>query len=263
VAEAEGRRLVRLERRGGVAVVVLADPAARNALSPALAAQLVAVFDELEADESVFAVVVTGEPPAFCGGADLRHLGQADEQGLRDVYAGFLRVGRCPLPTVAAVGGAAVGAGMNLALACDVRLAGPRARFDTRFMALGLHPGGGHTFLLRRAVGHQAATAMLLLGQVVTGQDAVRLGLAHEYVADGDLVEEAVRLAGQAEGTPRELLMRTKASLTRTDTIRTHDEALAAELPDQLWSMRQPAFAERLAALSARISASASRRADR
>jgi enoyl-CoA hydratase len=259
VTEAEGRRLVRLERRGGVAVVVLADPGARNALSPALSAQLVAAFDELEADESVFSVVVTGEPPAFCGGADLRHLGQADEQGLRDVYAGFLRVGRCPLPTVAAVGGA----GMNLALACDVRLAGPRARFDTRFMALGLHPGGGHTFLLRRAVGHQAATAMLLLGQVVTGHDAVRLGLAHEYVADGDLVEEAVRLAGQAEGTPRELLMRTKASLTRTDTIRTHDEALAAELPDQLWSMRQPAFAERLAALSARISTSASRRADR
>src|SRR5207253_5114344 len=72
------------------------------------------------------------------------------QPGLRSVYEGFLRVARSSLPTVAAVNGAAVGAGMNLALACDVRLAGRSARFDTRFLKLGLHPGGGHTWMLRR-----------------------------------------------------------------------------------------------------------------
>ena len=80
------------------------------------------------------------------------------------IYEGFLRVLRSPLPTIAAVNGPAVGAGMNLALACDVRLAGASARFDTRFVKIGLHPGGGHVWMLERAVGPQAAAAMVLFG---------------------------------------------------------------------------------------------------
>src|SRR3546814_21160759 len=98
--------------------------------------------------------LITGEPPAFCAGADLSHLSSsADggaESGLRAIYEGFLRIGRSPLPTIAAVHGAAVGAGMNLAPLCDVRLASPKARFNTRFLQLGLHPGGGHTWLFPR-----------------------------------------------------------------------------------------------------------------
>ena len=89
----------------------------------------------------------SGEPPAFCAGADLSHLGSSQREGLLNIYEGFLRFGRCPLPTIAAVNGAAVGAGMNLALVCDDRIAAERARFDTRFLQLGLHPGGGHTWM--------------------------------------------------------------------------------------------------------------------
>jgi enoyl-CoA hydratase len=252
--------LVRLERRDGVGLVTLADPAARNALSLAMSEQLVAVFDEIEADESVFAAVVTGEPPAFCGGANLGHLGSADEAGLRSVYAGFLRVAACPLPTVAAVNGAAVGAGMNLALACDIRLASPSARFDTRFGALGLHPGGGHTFLLRRAVSWPDATALLLLGETASGAEAARIGLARACLPEDELVEAAVTLAGRARRTPRELLIRIKASLARTDQYTEHGQAVESELTDQLWSMTQPEFAQRLAELTARVSST--KRAD-
>src|SRR5438874_10608284 len=117
---------VRSEIADGVAVVTLDDPERRNALNLEMVDEIVTTFEGLEADESVGAVVVTGAPPAFCAGADLSHLGQAGQGseggGLRSVYEGFLRVQRSPLPTVAAVNGAAVGAGVNLALGCDVRI---------------------------------------------------------------------------------------------------------------------------------------------
>ena len=122
--------LVRSEVSDGVAVVTLDDPERRNALNLEMVDEIVATFDQLEADENVGAVVVTGAAPAFCAGADLGHLGGSQRQGLRSVYEGFLRVGRSPLPTIAAVNGAAVGAGMNLALVCDVRIAARRAKFD-------------------------------------------------------------------------------------------------------------------------------------
>src|SRR5256886_7237943 len=109
--------LVRTEVDAGVALVTLDDPGRRNALSLDMVAEIVSAFDALEGDGSVGAVVVTGAPPAFCAGADLSHLGQAGQGseggGLRSVYEGFLRVQRSPLPTVAAVNGAAVGAGVN------------------------------------------------------------------------------------------------------------------------------------------------------
>src|ERR1700730_8478521 len=137
-----------------VAIVTINDPERRNALTPGMIDELVAAFDRLDADQGVGAVVVTGAPPAFCAGADLSHLGASpSESGLRGIYAGFLRVGRSRLPTTAAVNGSAVGAGMNLALCCDLRLAARRAKFDTRFLQLGLHPGGGDTWMMRRGVG--------------------------------------------------------------------------------------------------------------
>src|SRR5579862_3335084 len=114
----------------GVAVVTVNDPERRNAITPPMIEEVIAAFDRLEADASVGAVVITGAPPAFCAGADLSALGASPSpEGLRGIYEAFLRVGRSPLPTIAAVNGAAVGAGMNLALCCDVRVAARRARF--------------------------------------------------------------------------------------------------------------------------------------
>jgi enoyl-CoA hydratase len=245
---------VRVESADGVGVVTIDDPDRRNALSADIVAAMVAAFDDLESADEVGAVVVTGSPPAFCAGADLSHLGTSRREGLLGIYEGFLRVARSPLPTIAAVNGAAVGAGMNLALACDVRIAARSARFDTRFLQLGIHPGGGHAWMLRRAVGPATAAAMLLFGEVLDGDEAARAGLAWRCVDDAELVPASVEMAARAAAAPRELVRRTKASLTRSATIADHATAVEGELVDQLWSMDQPEFAERLAAMQRRIS---------
>lgn len=248
--------LIEVERNDRVAVITLDDPARRNSLSLELCAELAAAVEELETDDSCGAIVVTGAPPAFCAGADLTQLGESRRDGLLAIYEGFLRLARSPLPTVAAVNGAAVGAGMNLALACDLRIAGRAARFDTRFLDLGIHPGGGHTWMFRRIAGQQAATAAVLFGQTLDGAEAERIGLVWRCVEDDELVEVAVSIAARAADVPAELSRRTKQTLADVATIGSHREAVERELVDQLWSMDQPAFAQRLAALHARISGS-------
>ena len=160
--------------------------------------EIVAAMDAFEADESVGAVVVTGTPPAFCAGANLGNLAEADGDSLGRIYEGFLRIARSPLPTIAAVNGAAVGAGMNLALGCDVRLTARRAKFDTRFMQLGLHPGGGHTWMLRRIAGPQVTMAAVVFGEVLDGEEAARVGLAFRCVDDDELLPAAQAMASRA-----------------------------------------------------------------
>ncbi len=244
---------IRSEIKNRVGLVILDAPERRNALDLDMCDEIVATLDALEGDGDVGALVVTGEPPAFCAGADLSHLGASQRDGLRRVYEGFLRVARSPLPTIAAVNGAAVGAGMNLALACDLRLASRSAKFDTRFLQLGIHPGGGHTWMLRRAVGPQAAAAMVLFGEVLEGVEAERIGLVWRCVADHELLAAAHQVAARAAAGPPELVRRTKATLADVATITEHAEAVERELEPQVWSINQPAFVERLAALQARI----------
>jgi enoyl-CoA hydratase len=249
--------LVRSEISAGVATVTLADPDRRNALTLPMVTEVMDLFDRLEADPAVGAVVVTGEPPAFCAGADLSHLSSSSEggaePGLRAIYEGFLRIGRSPLPTIAAVNGAAVGAGMNLALVCDVRLAAVRARFDTRFLQLGLHPGGGHTWMLRRIAGPQAVAAAVLFGEVLDGAEAERIGLVWRCVADDELLGAAQDMAARAAAAPHELVARTKATIADMAGIGDHGAAVDRELVPQVWSLGQPAFKERVAALQAKI----------
>lgn len=258
-------------RAAGVAVITLNDPDKRNMLSEEIVDALVAILDRVEADESVGAIVVTGAGRAFCAGANLGNLGRAGEAargaqptaergtGMRSIYEAFLRFSRSPLPTLAAVNGAAVGAGMNLALACDIRLAGRSARFDTRFLELGLHPGGGHTWMLQRLVGPQTAAAMVLFGQVLDAAAAAERGLVWSCVDDADLLAEAVALAGRAAAGPRELAMRIKASMGLVARLDDHDGAVDAELEAQLWSLGQPFFAERLAVVRQRVSGGSTR----
>jgi enoyl-CoA hydratase len=249
--------LIRTDVREGVATIILADPDRRNALTLPMVDEVCAALDELEADESVGALVVTGDPPAFCAGADLSHLsgaaGGGAESGLRSIYEGFLRIGRSPLPTVAAVNGAAVGAGMNLALVCDVRLAARRARFDTRFLQLGLHPGGGHTWMFRRIAGPQATAAAVLFGEILDGPEAERVGLVHRCVDDDALLDAAHEMAARAADAPRELVRRVKATIADMAGVDDHGAAVDRELEPQVWSLGQPWFAERVAALQARI----------
>lgn len=247
---------IRVERHDRVSVITLDDPNRRNAFTPSLSAELAEAVTDCEQDDNVGAIVVTGQPPAFCAGADLTALGNAGADGLREIYAGFLAVAASTLPTVAAVNGPAVGAGLNLALACDVRVAGPRARFDARFLQLGLHPGGGMTWLLHNVVGPQTAAAMTIFGEVLDADQAVRAGLAWQSV-DGEptaVVNAAVRFAATAAAAPRDLVLTTKQTMRTTSVLDDHAAAVDIEIGPQLASMRTSAFVERLAAMKTKIS---------
>ena len=246
--------LVLLDIADGVATITLNNPDERNTMTAPMVSEIVAAMDRIEADENIGAIVVTGTAPAFCAGANLGNLAEADGESLGVIYEGFLRIARSPLPTIAAVNGAAAGAGMNLALGCDVRIAARRAKFDTRFLQLGIHPGGGHTWMLRRIVGPQAAMAAVLFGEILDGAEAERVGLAYKCVDYDKLLEAAHALGARAASAPRELAIETKKTIAAMANVVTHTEAVAAELVPQLWSTRQPWFAQRLAALQAKIS---------
>jgi enoyl-CoA hydratase len=246
--------LVLTEVREGVGWLTLNNPSERNTLTATMVEAIVAAMDAFETDDSVGAVVVTGAGSAFCAGADLGNLQTATRDSLSHVYEGFLRVARSPLPTLAAVNGAAVGAGMNLALGCDVRIASTRARFDTRFLQIGLHPGGGHTWMQLRTVGIQRAMATVVFGQVLDGSEAERVGLVYRCVAEQELIEQAQAFARGAASSPRELAIVTKQTIRDMAGIDTHDAAVERELEPQLWSVQKPWFEERVAALKARIS---------
>ncbi|MCU1399541.1 MAG: putative enoyl-CoA hydratase [Acidimicrobiales bacterium] len=250
--------LVNLTTADRVATITLNNPAERNTLTAPMVAEIVAAMDTIEADDGIGAIVVTGAAPSFCAGANLGNLAEATGESLGVIYEGFLRVARSPLPTLAAVNGAAVGAGMNLALGCDVRLAGRRAKFDTRFLQIGLHPGGGHTWMFRRIAGPQATMAAVVFGEVLDGAEAERIGLVHRCVDDDRLLALAQEMAARAAGAPRELAIAAKATIQKMADVDTHPDAVATELVPQLWSTQQPWFAERLAALQQKISTKSS-----
>ncbi|MDA2959807.1 MAG: enoyl-CoA hydratase [Actinomycetota bacterium] len=238
----------------GIATLTLNAPDTRNTMTMPMVDEIVAAMDGFEADPTVAAVIVTGAGSAFCAGADLGNLQTASADSLGRIYEGFLRIARSTLPTIAAVNGAAVGAGMNLALGCDVRLAARRAKFDTRFLQIGLHPGGGHTWMQRRIVGPQATFASVIFGEVLDGAEAERTGLVHRAVADDQLMAAARDLAAGAASAPRDLVVLTKATIKSMAGVESHAAAVQAELGPQVWTARQPWFAERIAALKAKIS---------
>ena len=234
-----------------VALLTVNDPDRRNAVTDEISAALRAAVQRAEADSAVHAVVVTGAGSAFCAGADLSALGAAADDALRRIYDGFLAVADCTLPTIAAVNGPAVGAGMNLALACDVRIAGPTALFDPRFQKLGIHPGGGATWMLQRAAGPEVARAALLFGVRFDADEAVRHGIALEVAEDP--VAAARRLAAGPAAAPRDVVIATKATMRATISPGSIDSehhafAVSAEIGPQATSIQSPEFAARLSA---------------
>jgi enoyl-CoA hydratase len=245
--------LVLLTVTDGVATLTLNNPDERNTLTAPMVAEILAAMDTIEGDPSIGAIVVTGTAPAFCAGANLGNLATASGNSLGTIYEGFLRIARSPLPTIAAVNGAAVGAGMNLALGCDVRIAARRAKFDTRFLQIGIHPGGGHTWMLRRIVGPQNAFATVVFGEVLDGAEAERIGLVWKCVDDDQLLIEAQKMAARAASVPRPLLESVKKTIQDMADVVTHPEAVERELVPQLWSTKQPWFAEKIAAMQAKI----------
>jgi enoyl-CoA hydratase len=197
--------------------------------------ELVECAAGLRTDPDAKVLVVTGAGRSFCSGADLLEVLGGPErdvvemrQSLRDVYASFLALRELPIPTIAAVQGHAIGAGLNVAMSCDVRLAGPGAKFGATFTRIGLHPGGGCTYFLTSALGPQRAMSILLDGATLSGEEAVRIGLALSL--HDDPLTEAVTMARRWAALPTELAKDIKA------TVRLAEQGLEATLGFESWA---------------------------
>jgi enoyl-CoA hydratase len=242
---------VRLERDGGVATITLAAPERRNALTVAMAAELVAACEEADADPSIGAVVIAAEGKTFCAGGDRATLAAAGEdpshperyKALTGIYRAFTRVGELEAPTIAAVAGHAVGAGLNLMMATDLRVVAEDAVITSGFIPIGLHPGGGHTALLTRTGAREAASALALFGERLDGRRAAELGLAWRAVPAGEVLDAALELARIPAADP-ELARRTARSLRLVagPPALPWPAALEAERSAQMWSMRRAAL---------------------
>lgn len=241
---------VRVERAGGIARLILDAPDRRNALTVAMARSLAQACDDLDADPTVGAVVVCGTGAYFCAGGDRPTLAAAGEDpadperydGMGDIYRAFARVGELRAPTIAAIRGGAVGAGMNLAMATDVRVVAKDAKLASGFIPIGLHPGGGHGVLLGRTGAREAAAAMMLFGEPVDGVRFAELGLAWAAVDADDVEDVACAMAARPANDP-DLARRTAASMRMElgPPAMTWPAALQLERPEQMWSMRRKA----------------------
>ena len=240
---------VLVHRFAGVATISLNNPVRKNAITPESADHLVEVLEEIDDDPTIGVLIIKGEGGTFCSGADLSTLGAAmdDPAGeisyntLDRIYRSFTRLGEMAVPTIAAVRGSAVGAGVNLAMAADVRIVGNDARIISGFVKIGLHPGGGHFQLLVQGSSRETATAMGVFSQETSGRRAVELGLAWECVDDALVEETALALAQSAAADPD--LARKAIQSLRLTTPQSVPwvAALQAERAPQLWSLRRAA----------------------
>jgi enoyl-CoA hydratase len=200
---------LRVERPSdGVALVTLDNPELRNAMSDEMTASWVAAMAELAADRSLRAVVVTGEGSAFCSGGNTSWIASEPDASVADLrarmlpfYRAWLSIRELEVPTIAAVNGAAIGAGLCLALACDLRYAAAGARLGVPFVKLGMHAGMAGTHLLPEVVGQAHARDLLLTGRVVDADEALRLGLVSRVLDPETFRDEVLEIAAGVAGT--------------------------------------------------------------
>lgn len=196
---------VTLTRQGPVATLTIDRPESRNALSDDLLGAVVAALREAERAGDVTCVVITGQERSFSAGADLSELAARSPVdvllGQREAHWRALREVRLPL--VAAVSGACLGGGFELALSCDVIVASPTARFGLPETGLGLIPGGGGSQLLVRLVGRAVAADLILTGRRLGAEEAHRLGIVARLAEEGRWLEEAMAVAAEISARPR------------------------------------------------------------
>ena len=206
------------EKRGAVGLITLNRPKALNALSAGLVADLGAALDDMEADDAIGAVVVTGSERAFAAGADIKEMAGKTyiEAYLADfITKGWERITTCRKPIIAAVGGYALGGGCEVAMMCDFIIAADTAKFGQPEITLGTIPGAGGTQRLTRAVGKSKAMDLCLTGRMMDAAEAERAGLVSRIVPADKLLEEALAAAGKIAEMSRPAVMMAKESVNR------------------------------------------------
>jgi enoyl-CoA hydratase/carnithine racemase len=223
---------VTLEIADGVARMVLNAPERRNLLGEDSQYEAIELAcRRLARDKSVRAVVLTGAGPAFCAGGDIKQmLARAEDpsiEALEERYAYKEGIHRIPLslheleiPTIAAVNGPAIGAGLDLACMCDIRIASEKAVFAESFVKLGIIPGDGGAWLLQRIVGFQKAAEMTFTGDPISADQALAAGLVLRVVPPDALMDEAMALARRIAANPVHVLRMAKRLMRESQTAR-------------------------------------------
>ena len=224
--------LVRVERRGAVALLVFDDPERRNAMTEAMGRALASAVAGLAADASVRAAVLTGAGSAFSAGGDLDMIEERSRAGreepgpagrahslafMRDFYRLFLSVRELPCPSIAAIQGPAIGAGLAVALACDLRVAGDTARFATAFARVGYSGDFGGSWFLTQLVGTAKARELYYTAEILDAPAALALGLVNRVVPDARLEEETLALATRLARGPRVALRYMKRNMNAAE----------------------------------------------
>lgn len=239
---------VQVEVRDHVAVVTLAAPERRNAFVPAMVHELLEACDAIDRDLTIGAVVVRAQGASFCAGAHRDVLAGAGKDPTRAdnyetlglTYRAFTRVGELLPPTIAAVRGHAVGAGVNLMLSTDLRIVAETARIISGFARIGIHPGGGHFQLVGRVAGREAAAGLTLFAQDIDGRRAVALGLAWEALPEDEVEPRAFDIAASVASDPE--LARAAARSFRHELgppVVSWPVAVEMEKAVQMWSLRR------------------------
>lgn len=243
-------------REDAVAVLTLNRPDALNALSVMLGNEFLSALNEAR-ERGARAIVLTGAGRAFCAGGDLREMQQiAQKEGrveaffedpLNLLHDCIRAIRKTPAPVIAAVNGHASGAGCNLALACDLVIAGESAKFNEAFIKIGLTPDCGGTFILPRLVGWKRAAEMLMTGDVVSATQAAEIGMINRAVPDAELMGEALALAVKLAAAPTAAIGRIKQMLDESGAS-TYDMQLDIEHRAQIQSGQSVDFKEGVAA---------------
>ncbi len=229
-----GYEQIAVARDGGVTTITLNRPEKLNALTAVMSHELIEAFTEAREDPGVRALVVTGAGRGFCAGQDLTEFEQAFRAGERpDLRDHLVRtyhrliplVVETPKPVIAAVNGVAAGAGVSLAVACDVRIASDEARFTQAFVKIGLVPDSGGTWLLPRVVGYAKALELSMTGEVIDAATAGRIGLVNQVVPGAAFQEAVAAYAARLAAMPTAAIAETKRLLR---------EALGVELEEAL-----------------------------
>ena len=225
---------IQVTKGGAVGRITLHRPAERNAMTPLMGREIMRAVEELNADDAVRVVVITGAGKGFCSGADLRTLGaeagSGEDEGLgggETFYRAFLSIRELKVPSIAAINGHAVGAGFCFSLGADLRVMHRDAKVGMTFVRLGIHPGMAATWTLPRLVGPSVAADLIYTGRLLGADEALALGIANRVAGDdfNEVVEEmASAIAGAAP-----LAVRGAKETLRDSESRTIDEALSRE----------------------------------
>lgn len=213
---------LKYEVRDGLAIVTLNRPEKRNALDVSMRTELAQVVMEMRDDTALYAAIITGAGGAFCAGGDIQGMRQGkrtphqSRKRIQDIYTWLYEFVSLELPVIAAVDGAAYGAGVNIALAADFILASKRARFCEVFGRIGLIPDVGGLFLLPRIVGLQKAKELVFSGRSIGPEEAKELGIVYSIHEPDELMDEAIALASRFRNASREAIGLSKNILNQS-----------------------------------------------